>query len=51
MTEDEILKVVKNIDEICCFIANENYEGYYDADNVYAHVLPFQNSIWIVNQD
>ena len=40
MTEDEILKVVKNIDEICCFIANENYEGYYDADNVYAFLYP-----------
>ena len=26
MTEDEILKVIKNIDEICCFIANENYK-------------------------
>ena len=40
MTEDEILKVIKNIDEICCFIANENYKGYYDADNVYAFLYP-----------
>lgn len=36
MTEDEILKVVESIEEICSFIANENYKGYYDADNVYA---------------
>lgn len=40
MAEDEILKVVENIDEICNFIANENYEGYYDADNVSAFLYP-----------
>lgn len=28
MTEDEILKVVNKIDEICMFISNENYKGY-----------------------
>ena len=33
MTEDEILKVVNKIDEICMFISNENYKGYYDAEN------------------
>lgn len=42
MTEDEILKVIENINEICRFIANENYEGYYDADNVSAFLYPVE---------
>ncbi len=40
MTEDEILKVVNKIDEICMFISNENYKGYYDAENVSAFLYP-----------
>lgn len=36
MTEDEILAVIENIDNIYRYIVNENYEGYYDADNVSA---------------
>lgn len=40
MTEDEILKVIEDINEICKYIANENYEGYYDADNVSAFLYP-----------
>lgn len=42
MTETEILEVIENIDEICGFIANENYEGYYDADNVSAFLYPVE---------
>lgn len=40
MTEDEILTIIENIYEICHFIENENYEGYYDADNVSAFLYP-----------
>lgn len=40
MTEDEILKIIENIDGICNFIKNENYQGYYDADNVRAFLYP-----------
>lgn len=36
MTEDEILAVIENIDNIYRYIVNENYKGYYDADNVSA---------------
>lgn len=42
MTENEILKVIENINEICRFIANENYEGYYDADNVSSFLYPVE---------
>lgn len=42
MTEDEILKVIENINEICRFIANENYEGYYDVDNVSSFLYPVE---------
>ena len=40
MTEDEFLKVINKIDEICMLIANENYKGYYDAENVSAFLYP-----------
>lgn len=40
MTAEDILKVMESINEICCFIANENYEGYYDANNVSAFLYP-----------
>lgn len=40
MSENEILKVIENVYEICKFIENENYEGYYDADNVSAFLYP-----------
>lgn len=36
ITEDEILKAIENINEIYRFITNENYKGYYDANNVSA---------------
>lgn len=42
MTVAEILEVIESIDEICRFIANENYEGYYDADNVSAFLYPVE---------
>lgn len=42
MTEHDILKVIDNIDEICTFIAYENYEGYYDAKNISAFLYPAQ---------
>lgn len=42
MTEKEILTVIEDINEICKFIANENYEGYYDADNVAAFLYPVE---------
>lgn len=42
MAENEILKVIGNIDEICSFIANENYKGYYDADNISAFLYPVE---------
>lgn len=52
MTENEILKVIENINEICRFIANENYEGYYDADNVSSFLYPVETqtpvaSLWL----
>lgn len=40
MTEDEFLKVINKIDEICMLISNENYKGYYDAENVSAFLYP-----------
>lgn len=40
MSENEILKVIENIYEICKLIENENYEGYYDAENVSAFLYP-----------
>lgn len=42
MSKDEILKVIKNIDEIHQFIENENYKGYYDADNVSSFLYPVE---------
>lgn len=42
MTVAEILEVIESIDEICRFIANENYKGYYDADNVSAFLYPVE---------
>lgn len=42
MTVAEILEVIESIDGICRFIANENYEGYYDADNVSAFLYPVE---------
>jgi len=42
MTVDEILEVIESIDGICRFIANENYKGYYDADNVSAFLYPVE---------
>ncbi|RHP65411.1 hypothetical protein [Bacteroides sp. OF04-15BH] len=40
MTENEFLKVINKIDEICMLISNENYKGYYDAENVSAFLYP-----------
>lgn len=40
MTDDEFLKVINKIDEICMLISNENYKGYYDAENVSAFLYP-----------
>ena len=42
MTVAEILEVIESIDGICRFIANENYKGYYDADNVSAFLYPVE---------
>lgn len=40
MTEDEFLKVINKIDDIYMLISNENYKGYYDAENVSAFLYP-----------
>lgn len=42
MPENEILKVIESIYEICQLIENENYVGYYDADNVSAFLYPVE---------
>lgn len=42
MSKDEILNVIKNIDKIHQFIENENYKGYYDADNVSSFLYPVE---------
>ena len=40
MTKGEILKVIERIDEVCSFVKNENYKGYYDANNISAFLYP-----------
>lgn len=40
MSEEEMGKMIERLDEVCCYIENENYQGYYDAENVEAFLYP-----------
>ena len=40
MSESEILEFIEGIDKICRFLEIENYEGFYDADNISAFLYP-----------
>ena len=36
----DFIRIIEDINVVCCFLENENYLGYYDADNVAAFLYP-----------
>lgn len=42
MSESEVLEFIEGIDKICRFLEIENYEGFYDADNISAFMYPVE---------